>query len=305
MGTAEDIDMSDDTPGTGNTAAALMSDAAVRLRAADVPDPRRDARLLLAAAAQISTEKIFARPESAVAPEAVVKFQEYVARRTAREPVSRILGRREFWSLDFALSPATLDPRPDSECLIEAAIEFAGDLHSQGNRRGLRLLDLGTGSGCLLLAALASLPKASGVGVDISRRALDTASANAAALGLASRAQFLCSNWTKGVTGQFDIVLTNPPYIARADIDGLAPEVSDYEPKAALDGGEDGLDAYRRLAPMIFSCLEPGGIALIEVGEGQADAVKSLLKSAEFGHIASKSDLSGIERCIIATGPQR
>ena len=189
-----------------------------------------------------------------------------VARRAAHEPLALILGRREFWSLEFAVSPATLIPRPESETLIEAAV--AAFAHCAPPRL---LLDLGTGTGCLLLAALSEFPAALGVGVDCSAEAAALAAGNAVALHLADRALFVCGDWADPLDAQFDLVLCNPPYVRTADLDGLMPEVARHEPRTALDGGPDGFAAWRRLLPALPRLLAPEGVAVLEIGAGQAE----------------------------------
>jgi release factor glutamine methyltransferase len=234
-----------------------------------------------------------ALPRDPGRPVDVAAFHALVARRAAHEPLALIVGQREFWSLDLAVSPATLIPRPDSETLIEAALAtFAGrDLPR-------RLLDLGTGTGCLLLAALSEFPAAFGVGVDRSFAAVALAARNAAMLGLAGRAAFLCADWTLALDARFDLVLSNPPYIPTAQIDGLMPEVARYEPRSALDGGADGFSAYRRLVPDLARLLAPGGVAVLEVGAGQAPTVARLARSAGFAS-HQHHDLSGIARALV------
>lgn len=216
-----------------------------------------------------------------------------IARRCAREPVSRIVGRREFWSMDFVLSPATLDPRPDSETVVEAALASIGD-----RRAPLLLADLGTGTGCLLLALLSELPAARGVGVDRSALAADTARANATRLGLAERAGFVVGDWSAALAGGFDLVVSNPPYLATAEMADLAPEVGRFDPALALDGGGDGLAAYRAIAADLDRLLAPGGRVVLEVGQGQAPAVSALLDGAGLSGIAVRPDLAGIERAV-------
>ena len=201
-----------------------------------------------------------------------------------------ILGRQEFWSLDFEASPATLIPRADSETLIDAALEAMPD-----RSRVRTILDLGTGTGCLLLAALTEYPGAWGLGVDRSAEAAALASRNAAALGLAARAAFLCGNWGDALVGRFDLVLSNPPYIPTGEIAGLMPEVARHEPGSALDGGVDGLDAYRRIVAALPGLVAPGGVAILELGIGQADAVAAM---AEWP-AAFYADLGGIRRAIV------
>ncbi|HJN03659.1 MAG TPA: peptide chain release factor N(5)-glutamine methyltransferase [Alphaproteobacteria bacterium] len=283
----------------GETTASAQFAAAAVLDRAGVEGAGRDAKLLLQAATGLDAGALLGEPGRRLTARQSGRYKNMVERRAAREPVSRILGRRGFWSLDLEISPATLDPRPDSECLVEAALAHLG-----GRAVRPRILDLGTGSGCLLLALLAEIPDASGLGTDKSAAALATARANARALGLADRARFVCADWSQGLSDRFDAVMVNPPYIASAEIAQLKPEVACHDPRLALDGGADGLDAYRRIAPHLWGLLAPGGAAFVEVGASQARAVVELLKSAGFEEIDGQHDLAGIERCIIATGPQ-
>jgi len=275
--------------------AQALDEGTHALAAAGVEGPRRDAVALLAAAG-VPREKQIGRPGGMVERDGLAVYRGMVARRARREPVSRILGRREFWSLPFAVTPDTLDPRPDSETLIEGALTLCSDRAAP-----VSILDLGTGTGCLLLALLSELPRATGVGADISPAALRVAQANAQALGLSRRARFTASDWGDGLKGPFNLILANPPYIADADIGRLEPEVALYEPQEALAGGADGLEAYRRLVPRLGTLLAPGGHALLEVGAGQATEVIGLL--AEEGLIIRGilRDFGGIERCIIAS----
>jgi release factor glutamine methyltransferase len=234
-----------------------------------------------------------ALPLDLARPVDAATFQALIARRAAHEPVARILGRREFWSLDFAVSPATLIPRPDSETLIEAALAtFAG------REPPRRVLDLGTGTGCLLLAALSEFSTAFGVGVDRSFAAAALAARNAAALGMAGRAAFLCADWATALDERFDLVLSNPPYIPTSQLRGLMPEVARYEPRAALDGGTDGYSAYRRLFPDLARLLAPNGVAVLEVGASQAPMVARFARDAGFASDPHR-DLSGIVRALV------
>jgi release factor glutamine methyltransferase len=271
-----------------------LSNATARLSAAGISDARREARLLVAAALGWEVARVLGFPELEMTTAANQRLETLLIRRSAREPVSRILGYREFWSLRFALSADTLDPRADSETLIEASLAALDD-----RERAYRVLDFGTGTGCLLLALLAELPHAVGIGTDCSQGALETARQNAAALDLGDRARFVRGNWGDGLSGQWDVVLANPPYVASRELDGLMPEVARYEPRLALDGGADGLTAYRALAPEIARLLAPAGIAAIEVGAGQAPAVAATMAGAGLVLRAIRHDLSGVDRCLV------
>jgi release factor glutamine methyltransferase len=253
----------------------LLIEAAARLASAGIESPEREARLL---------QRYF--PEAA-------DFAAALARRVAREPMSHILGRREFWSLEFAVTSAVLDPRPDSETLVEAVLAALPE-----RTRPYRLLDLGTGSGCLLLALLSELPHATGLGIDASAAALDVARANAARLGLADRARFAPGDWAQGLDGLFDVIVANPPYIPTAEIAALQPEVALWEPRAALDGGPDGLAAYRTLVPALPRHLAEEGLAAIEIGADQAAAVGEIARESGLD-AAIRRDLAGHDRCLI------
>lgn len=219
-----------------------------------------------------------------------------VARRLKHEPVSRILGRREFWGLDLSVSPAVLDPRPDTETLVEAAIAAIG----QRRDAPLRVLDLGTGSGALLCALLANFPRGFGLGIDVSDAACKVAAKNLAALGFARRGAVVCGDWTEALSGSFDVIVSNPPYIAHAEIATLDPQVRDYDPHLALDGGDDGYAAYRALAVALPSLLAREGVAVLELGIWQAGYVGSLLEATGLVVIERRRDLAGIERAIVA-----
>ena len=275
-----------------NVREALRHGTAV-LAAAGVDSPALDARLLLGHAMKLRSAALLAARE-AEAPMTV--FSALLERRVQREPVALILGRQEFWSLDFAVSGATLIPRADSETLIEAALAARPD---RGAVR--RVLDLGTGTGCLLLAALSEFGAAWGLGVDVSPEAAMLARANSRALGLSGRAAFLAGNWAGAVAGRFDLVLSNPPYVASAEIDGLMPEVAGFEPRRALDGGVDGLDSYRALLAALPCVLAPSGLAVFEVGMGQAGAVRAFAEAAGFS-TQVRADLAGVERALVFEG---
>ena len=275
------------------TVETLLRDAGNRLKAAGIPSPRADARILIRAALDRPAEALIRDPEETVPIPAADRFFALVERRAGREPVSRILGEREFWSLGFSLVPDTLDPRPDSEAVVEAALAWC-----VVRSEPLRVLDLGTGTGCLLLSVLSELPEATGVGTDIAEAAVAAAARNAARLGLSRRAFFRRSDWDADVDGQFELILSNPPYIPSSEIGGLEPEVSLWEPRAALDGGADGLDAYRRLAPAIARRLAPGGAAFLEVGKGQEKPVETIMATERLVRFVCKADLSGTVRCL-------
>ncbi|MDE1172897.1 MAG: peptide chain release factor N(5)-glutamine methyltransferase [Parvibaculaceae bacterium] len=264
-------------------------------RGAGLASPELDARLLVMAAARCREIDMIRDPGMRLGPEVAAVLAHYRERRLAREPVSRILGRREFWGLSFSLSGATLDPRPDSEVLVEAAIA------ALDGRVNPRVLDLGTGTGCLLLAVLSDVTGATGVGIDISPEAVSLAHGNALQLGLEHRAVFHQGNWTDGLDERFDLVISNPPYIPRADIAGLEPEVRTFDPQTALDGGVDGLDAYRLLAGGLGRVLNRDGTGIIELGAGQAEAVSGLFSAAGLAIERVADDLGGVPRALIVT----
>ncbi|MSO70427.1 MAG: peptide chain release factor N(5)-glutamine methyltransferase [Alphaproteobacteria bacterium] len=278
------------------TVAGALAAATRTLSDAGVDAPAREARLLLAHVLGTAVEKLLGRNDSPLAGEAETRFAAGVARRQVREPLAQIIGRREFWSMMISVGPEVLTPRPDSEVLVEAALAALG---AAGRRNTpLSLLDLGTGSGCLLIALLRELPSAKGLGVDASAAALARAQANAQSLGVAARCQFLCGDWTEPLGARFDVIVANPPYIASAAIAGLMPEVREHEPLMALDGGLDGLDAYRRLLPTIAERLAPRGALYLELGEGQGPAVIELAQASGLRLLARRNDLAGLERCL-------
>lgn len=262
------------------------------LRQAGIEQPRREARLLLAHALGITREALLCDLDAGIDP---VPFDALLARRAAREPLALITGHREFWSLDLAVSAATLIPRPDSETLIEAALAALAD-----RARVRRVLDLGTGTGCLLLAALREFPAAFGIGVDRSFAACLLARHNAGMLGMADRVAVACADWAAPLAGRFDLILCNPPYIPTGALAELMPEVARYEPASALDGGPDGLDAYRRILPGLPERLADGGVAAVELGLGQAAPVAALARDAGL-EMASRADLAGIPRALLLT----
>lgn len=272
---------------------ALVSWAARELADSGIDNPRREARLLLAHHMGQSVEQLIAFPERPV--DAIDAFKSLIARRANREPLSHITGQREFWSLAFEVSRNVLDPRPDSETLIEAVLGAIADKSAP-----LRIVDFGTGSGCLLLTLLSELPNATGVAVDISADALAVAQRNAERHNLSNRCRFLLSNWAESLDGSFDIVISNPPYIETASIDQLEPEVANFEPVQALDGGADGLAAYRILIPQAKNILSSEGFIALELGQGQDPTVTALLEEAGLKDVAVHKDLAGIPRCLTA-----
>ncbi len=276
-----------------NTVADFLYGAARVLKEAGNADPRREARLLLADVEGVTIESLIAYPERTVCD--VERAWAAVGRRAAGEPVSRIIGRRAFWKDDFLIGPDTLDPRPDTETVIEEVLDLLPD-----PARVRRILDLGVGSGCLLLSLLREYPAAKGLGVDISEGAAEMTLANAEALGMRDRVETVVGSWFDGVSGRFDLIVSNPPYIPSEDITGLEREVRDHDPHRALDGGGDGLGCYRAIVPVAKRHLETGGVLALEVGAGQAAAVSSFCMSEEFSHIHVRRDLAGIERCVSA-----
>ena len=287
--------MSAPMPQARDVGAALERGTA-RLSAAGVEAAPRDARILLAEATGEARSRLFAFPERPLSADELAAYEGFLTRRARREPVSRILGRREFWSLDFAVTADTLDPRPETEALVEAVL---ARLPAPG--AGLRILDLGCGSGCILLALLSELGRAEGLGIDSSAAAVQVARANAEALGLRDRAVFRVGDWAGGLEGPWQAIVSNPPYIVESDIKDLAPEVKAYDPRQALSGGPDGLEAYRVLLPQAAKLLAPKGLLAIEFGAGQADAVQRLAEAAGFSVQDLVPDLAGRNRCLIAT----
>jgi release factor glutamine methyltransferase len=257
-----------------------------------------DARALIGAALRLSRAQLLAQSDRLLEPREIAAIDALAARRMKREPVSRILGRKEFWSLMLDVTPDVLVPRPDTETLIEAALDYVvrGGLRLEP----LRILDIGTGTGALMLALLQELPNARGVATDVSVAALHVARGNAERLKLASRCSFVACNLADGVQGRFDLIVSNPPYIARGAIALLDPEVRDFDPRLALDGGADGLDAYRAIAASVPPLLAPGGRLIMELGVGQAPPVTALFEAAKFIVLSIRNDLGGIARALIA-----
>jgi release factor glutamine methyltransferase len=275
-------------------------------------NPALDVRLLLAHALGISSHNILFHPERLLTPEETARFQHFIRRRQEGEPVSRILGHREFWSLDFLVTSATLDPRPDSETVVQLVLDSLPH-----TTHPWKIMDWGTGSGCLLLSILSHLPHAWGVGIDLSEAAVTVAWQNARHLANGERAEshvldsslkslphrshFLVSHWGEALQGkQADLIVSNPPYIPCHHIPTLAPEVRLYDPWGALDGGASGLESYKALIPQAHGCLKPQGLLIMELGQGQATPVQALLENSGFQVVAIRPDLGGIDRAISA-----
>jgi release factor glutamine methyltransferase len=278
----------------GDTVGAFLCQAGQVLRAAAIENPRLEARLLLGHAMGATAEQLIREPRAPVPPAAAARFRAALAARLGATPVAHILGSQGFWTLDLAVSPATLIPRPDTETLVETALDLFPDRQAP-----LRVLDLGTGTGALLLAVLSERPRAFGVGVDLVPAAATLARANARRNGLGERAAFLAGDWAAALAGRFDLVLSNPPYVESAAIAGLMPEVARYEPRSALDGGADGLDAYRHLVGILPGLLADAGAAVLELGAGQRAAVEALAAAAGLVPSGCREDLGGIPRAMV------
>jgi release factor glutamine methyltransferase len=284
-----------------STVGETLTRATSDLRRAGIDQPGNDARRLAAAVLALSAAQLISQPERQLSPQQLACLERCIARRCNREPVSRILGEREFYGRCFAISPATLDPRPDSETLIEAALER---VRREGwSTARLRILDVGTGSGCLLLTLLCELPNAVGIGTDISDAALDVARNNARRLGVERRVRWMVRDALAGIGERFDLLVSNPPYVRSGDIAGLEAEVRCFDPWPALDGGVDGLDVVRRLIVGIPSII-PNGWIVLEMGHDQADAVAGLLSSRhsplKLAEIEFCQDVTGKRRCVAA-----
>ena len=259
---------------------------------AGLDTPALDARILLGEALGIDRTRLALAPDAVIGAHAAEQLASFAQRRLGREPVARILGTAEFWSLPFALSPETLVPRPDTETVVELALALVGD------REELRVLDLGTGSGCLLVALLHACPGASGLGIDLAEGALRTARRNADRNGVQERALFAASRWASAVAGRFDLVISNPPYIRTDDIAGLEPEAREHDPGLALAGGADGLAAYREILAEARRLLAAGGTLVVEIGFDQAEPVRDLAEACGLAPVEARRDLGGHLRAL-------
>ena len=273
-------------------ATTLYQDIRNRLKSAGVMDPGLESRVFLRDVLGASDGAILAGDDIPATPEQLATLNVLLARREAGEPLSRVLGFREFWGLNFKLSPDTLDPRPDTETLIETALNrFAGNPPR-------RILDIGTGTGCILISLLHEWPDAIGVATDLSAGALETARENAQMNGVADRATFVQTSWAGGIEGPFDLIVSNPPYIVRNVVPNLDINVRNYDPILALDGGDDGLDAYRAILTEMKTLLSPGGIALFEIGFDQGESVPRLVEESGATPVAVIPDSGGNPRVV-------
>jgi release factor glutamine methyltransferase len=281
----------------GQTVETVRRALTVRFKSGAIESAELDARLLVGAVLGLDLTGLITAAHRQLSADEAMRLEDFARRRLQGEPVARILGHKEFWGLPLKLSPATLVPRPDTETVVELALEL---LRADGaSGRKLRIADLGTGSGAILLALLSELPGAHGFGTDISAAALQTAETNAALAGLSDRATFIACDYASGLSGPFDLIVSNPPYVCSADIADLALDVRDYDPRAALDGGADGLDAYRALIPQAAGLLTPGAVLVVEAGEGQSGQIQALMTAAGLTPAgAPKADLAGIQRAV-------
>lgn len=280
-----------DAPTVGG---ALVA-ARTRLRDAGVATAALDARLLLAHVLDLTPTGLIVAEVSPIAPGDAARIEAAIVRRVAGEPVGRIIGRRSFFGLELALSPETLEPRPDTETLVQAVLDWAGD-----RDRPLTIVDVGTGTGAILLALLAALPNATGLGTDISPGAVATAVRNAHGTGVADRARFCVCDAASAAHGPVDVLVSNPPYIPSRDIAGLDREVREHDPRMALDGGPDGLAFYRRLAGAASGLVSPAGAVMVEFGIGQAESVADIFRAAHLGRLEILPDLEARPRVLRA-----
>lgn len=289
----------DPVPGliAGVTVAEAQRLMAEAFRLGGIDSPEADARALVGAALRLPRAKLIAQSDRVLEARETNAALALAARRMQREPVARILGQKEFWSLPLSLTPDVLVPRPETETLVEAALDEVD--HACTRMEDLRLLDIGTGSGAILLALLHELPNATGIGTDRTAGALHAARANAERLGSVARCRFVQCNFADAIAGRFDLILSNPPYIARAAIETLEPEVRDYDPWLALDGGADGLDAYRAIIAATPVLLAPSGRLILELGIGQDTAVAGLAAAAGLKVTGVRPDLAGIPRALV------
>ena len=281
----------------GQTVESVRRMLTARFTSGQIDSAELDARILVGAVLGLNLTGIIAAANRCLTPDEATRLEDFARRRLAGEPGARILKSREFWGLPLKLSAATLVPRPDTETAVELALEMLHPAPRPDRRR--RIADIGTGSGAILLALLSEWPDAYGVGTDISEDALQTAHSNAVDLGFAGRAGFVACDYAAALSGPFDLIVSNPPYIRSAEIAGLATEVRDHDPRAALDGGAGGLDAYRALIPQAARLLAPEGALVVEVGQGQSGDIQELMTAAGLIlPVPPKADLAGIRRAV-------
>jgi release factor glutamine methyltransferase len=280
------------------TRAQALKNLRRTLSEADFETAALDARLLLLSVLKVPATELITNPDIPLTEDQAARLADAARRRLAHEPVARIVGEREFWGLPFTVSPETLVPRPDTETVVQTALELLPDRQAP-----LLMADFGTGSGCLLVALLHELPEAFGLGVDLSPGALETARGNARANGVGERSLFALSHWADAVSGQFDLIVSNPPYIASSVIPDLDPEVREHDPLLALDGGPDGLEPYRILLKEAERLLVPGGLLAVEIGYDQADDLRSLAAVHGLEILKIAHDLSGNPRCVAMRRP--
>jgi release factor glutamine methyltransferase len=281
----------------GQTIETARRALTARFKSGRIDSAELDSRILVGAALGLDLTGMIAAASRRLTPDESSRLEDFARRRLKGEPVARILGQKEFWGLSLTLSPATLVPRPDTETVVELALEMLRTAPDPDRTR--RIADIGTGSGAILLALLSELPDAFGVATDISEAALRTARANAASLGLAARAGFVVCDYAAALSGGFDLIVSNPPYIRTADIATLAPEVRDHDPHRALDGGADGFDAYRALVRQAVQLLAQGGALVVEAGQDQSGPIEGLMTAAGLMLAGPpKADLAGIRRAV-------
>jgi len=282
---------------TGQTVESARRALAARFKSGSIDSAELDARILVGAVLGLDLTGLIAAAHRPLTSDEAIRLEDFANRRLSGEPIARIVGYKEFWGLPLKLSAATLVPRPDTETVVELALEMRRATPHQDRR--WRIADIGTGSGAILLALLSELGDAYGVGTDISENALQTAHSNAADLGLTGRARFVACDYAAALSGPFDLIVSNPPYIRSAEIAGLATEVRDHDPRAALDGGADGLDAYRALIPQAARLLAPQGALVVEAGQGQSGDIEGLMTAAGLMvPVPPRADLAGVRRAV-------
>lgn len=274
----------------------VLRHAVLQLQRAHIETASMDARIILQYVLGVTREELLLDNDRELSPRQYDTYQALLEKRQMRQPVSHLIGKREFWGMLFKVTPDTLDPRPDSETLIEAILS-----RMPAREAEMKVLDLGTGTGCLLLTVLSEYPNAQGTGVDVSTGALKVARDNAMNLGLGGRAQFVSSCWGNELDETFDLIISNPPYIPTGAIASLAPEVSQWEPKLALDGGPDGMNCYRAIVAQLPRLLAQDGLAVFEIGIGQAKELETLVQSHGLKVAGTKDDMAYITRCVLVT----